>query len=511
MTSLVDRLRTITRCPTSPPETILGIETCCPAEDSFKDIRRFVRDEHKQYANNTRALVEVPSPPFLQHIDPSDTELLDGSWIVERKIEYHTEISPSRNVSQWWRLPKRLELAQWFIDSTEITARVVQEGLLAHTATSQQQKMVLSLPDPEDLFTTVLYRRPFLRFNDVRHESVSRQICQRGDVSDKGQYLTGATGRFGGLWEAYAFVESRFWRRVFSQLSGGSRRVEEGQRLIATLKKRLKGDRVEVAFEHQWRSLASVVNLEAHRIRFPRRYARFDSLYAQWMEDLAAFLSESPSLHERIEEMVSRAAQELEESLTHLCSKGVFTQGVEFRCDACGTRSRFSVESLMPKLQCSLCGRSTQLPVRFDWHFFFDSSLAESIREHGTLPQIWALGALFEQARDCFIYLPPQELLLTDSNNPVEVDLICLIDGKLVIGEVKPSASDFHQTDQESLCILAEALDPDTVILSCMERKSSALETIVSRMRERLKGLRCEVVALTPAGRFFEGDCYLPS
>jgi len=85
-------------------------------------------------------------------------------------------------------------------------------------------------------------------------------------------------------------------------------------------------------------------------------------------------------------------------------------------------------------------------------------------------------------------------------------DLFCIRDGKLIIGEVKPSSSDFHPEDQESLCKLARALDPDVLILSCMEKRSEALEAIVVSMKDRLQDVRCEVMALAPQGRFFDGD-----
>jgi hypothetical protein len=114
------------------------------------------------------------------------------------------------------------------------------------------------------------------------------------------------------------------------------------------------------------------------------------------LQDLAAFLSDNPNLHYQIEQILSKSSEELEDSLEFLCSLGVFTQGLEFRCKACGHRSVFSVDMLTSKPACPLCGCRTQLPVQFNWHFFFDSFLSESIREHGTLPQIAALGSLLE-------------------------------------------------------------------------------------------------------------------
>ena len=237
-------------------------------------------------------------------------------------------------------------------------------------------------------------------------------------------------------------------------------------------------NRLEFESEGQWRALASIVWSEARAVRFPRRFAKVDSWHARWFDDLAAFLSGSPDFYPSIEEIASRASTESEGSLKALCSSGVFTQGFEIRCGACGQRTIYSVETLTSKPACSVCRRQTQLPVRFDWNFYFDVFLAESIREHGILPQIWALGALQEQARDCFMYVPPQGLLLSENGREAEIDLLCIVDGKLVVGEVKPRARDFTPGDRESLCELARALDPDIVTLACMEEESVALKVV---------------------------------
>jgi hypothetical protein len=366
--------------------------------------------------------------------------------------------------------------------------------------------MLLNLPDDDEVFFTILYRGPFFGHGDSRHDASPHPLSSPAGISDKGRYLIGATGRFGGLWEAYNFIESRFWRGVFSSLAGLSK---PDQVLIKTLEKRLGKSGVLLSSKKEWSVLASIVVSTSRQMRLSRRYARFDPLYELWLDDLASFLSNTPHLHSQLEEIFSRAFVELQESLGFLCAQGVFIQGREIRCEACGNRTTFSVDTLSSKPTCSLCGKRSELPVRFDWHFFFDSFLAESIREHGLLPQIWALGYLLEQSRDCFFYLPPQKIKLAGELRPRELDLLCILDGKLVIGEVKQTWGDFRTGDEDSLCKLAVAIKPEIVVLACVDNRTAPNE-LIGRVSETLKQVGCEVLPIAPRGRFFDGDHYLP-
>jgi len=269
----------------------------------------YFREELRQFIATTRPYVEVPAPSHIEHIqrgELGDRALLDGSWVVEHKIERN---QPN---SEWFRLPKKLELAQSFIsEATDTASRVVEGGLLAHTATNGHRKIMLKLQEDDEIFSTVLHGIPHFRGVDRRENRRTKPVCLSSLVSDKGQYLAGAIGRFGGLSEAYQFVESRFWRSIFMYLAGHAQREEEESRLIARLKKRMR-NQLEGESESQWRVLASIVRSEARAVRFPRRFAKVDSLYERWLDDLAAFLSGSPEFYSCLEEIVSRASTELE-------------------------------------------------------------------------------------------------------------------------------------------------------------------------------------------------------
>ena len=214
---LADCLRLKLMCRVLPPQAISGLETCCPQLEKLKSSSSYFSEEHTQFVASTRPYIEVAAPShlgYLQHGVLGDHALLAGSWIVEQKIERN---QPN---SEWFRLPKKLELAQSFIsDPPDTKSRIVEGGLLAHTATNGHRKIILKLQENDEIFTTILHGMPHISIVDRRANMRKKPVCLRSLASDKGQYLIGAIGRFGGLAEAFQFVESRFWRSVFMYLA----------------------------------------------------------------------------------------------------------------------------------------------------------------------------------------------------------------------------------------------------------------------------------------------------
>jgi hypothetical protein len=66
---------------------------------------------------------------------------------------------------------------------------------------------------------------------------------------------------------------------------------------------------------------------------------------------------------------------------------------------------------------------------------------------------ISALARAREQARNSFIYSPGLELYQNyeDQNPAAEIDAICLVDGKIWVGEVKTNAAEFKPKEIEKL------------------------------------------------------------
>ena len=67
-----------------------------------------------------------------------------------------------------------------------------------------------------------------------------------------------------------------------------------------------------------------------------------------------------------------------------------------------------------------------------------------------------------------------------------ELDLICIMDGRFVIGEVKARAELIAKSDITDLAAVAQELGADLAVLAAVKGKPSAMETKVAELRALL-------------------------
>jgi hypothetical protein len=80
---------------------------------------------------------------------------------------------------------------------------------------------------------------------------------------------------------------------------------------------------------------------------------------------------------------------------------------------------------------------------------------------------VTALAELDSHARTSFTSAPGLALFTQGASRPsAEVDIVCIMDGKFIIGEVKTSASEFAQSNLEALAENARILRPHNVMIA---------------------------------------------
>ena len=105
--------------------------------------------------------------------------------------------------------------------------------------------------------------------------------------------------------------------------------------------------------------------------------------------------------------------------------------------------------------------------------FRMNEFFATCLREHDTVTVAWALGALRQQARHSFMYGPQTALYRDYPENQgdrvdLELDLICIMDGKFAIGEVKASSELIAKSDIEDLADSAKEVGADVAVLAAV-------------------------------------------
>lgn len=142
-------------------------------------------------------------------------------------------------------------------------------------------------------------------------------------------------------------------------------------------------------------------------------------------------------------------------------------------------------------MQCEVCQEDHQLPIDVALDFRLNEFFATCLREHDTITVAWALSALRRKSKSCFIFAPQTVLYRDYPENQGdkldrELDVVCIVDGKFVIGEVKASVVSITKSDIEDLASAAQELGADVAILMAMTGDSGVMDKKVQQLRALL-------------------------
>ncbi|MCY1076002.1 hypothetical protein [Archangium lansingense] len=469
-------------------------------------------------SNTTTPPVLVPT--MLDGI--SARQATEGSWAIDVRLQRHNNLTRFSNVRHEWKLPRRLRLQGAFLKPYTSSSfslyqfpRVTADGSLTFYTRLNELPPSITLPDDQTaLIHSILRGRDWPPFTKGTSKRPSRPY-EHIEPSDKGRYLLGTLGLFGGLQKTGQVLLHRFWKESFDVL-GAAVGADRKQEILNVLRKKLKSQRLETPDE--WERLASVVATEARRVRMPLRTIGFDQLKERFEPYLAAgrrIIEGHTEGHTTriLEDWLASDSESLSGSVRMLCVQNVLYQGYEWRCYKCFNTNWSDVRSLQPLLTCEVCQTETSLAVDKPWDFRLNDFLREALKEHGVLALVWCLLQLEETARESFYFLEPTSLFVAypqDRRTPPtnEADLICVIDGKVCLCEVKSSSRSIALA---SFIQVAKRMRPDVAILAVMEPTSRALSDKLDELKRALEpdGIRAEL--LTFSEHHLDGTSYLPN
>jgi hypothetical protein len=361
----------------------------------------------------------------------------------------------------------------------------------------------------------LLHARTTYSYPDIRHQKNYDLPYQYSQPSDKGRYLQGVLGMFGSLDRAYEVLTNGFWRRQFIKL--GSPSEDQYPLILLTLKKKFRPQAGKFTFERneQWESLARTMVRQAVKVRQPRYTVKLQSLIDDWLNDLERAIESDANLKKQKDSILAEGPQELTKSLDALCREGVFHQGYSWACRHCAYRNWTALDALRMTLECQVCHQEHNAPINLKFDFRLNEFLATCIREHDTLSVIWALGKLQRQEMaSSFIFAPQMELFRKwpdDKNSKPdrEIDILCVIGGKVVVGEVKASLAEIDRNELDNLITVAGEIHPDIVVIGAMEGEKQNLDSKLKEVREKV-GPGIEVKGLLGDKGGSDGMLYLP-
>lgn len=455
----------------------------------------------------------VPQPLQLKHAPFAHPVCSTGQWIAQYSVDRTADNNRFANLRDAWVLPKRNQLTRLFLGGVE--ARITSGGSLAVLVDNTVDRIEINEPDDPDLFHSLLHKRAEYSYPDIRHQLSSEASYQYSQPSDKGRYLQGVLGMFGSLDRAYEVLTHGFWRRKFIEL--GSPSENQYPQIIRTLKNRFppQGGNFTFEREEQWEKLARLVVRQAVNVRQPKYTVKLQTLINEWLIDLGRAIESDANLQKRKDRILAEGPRELTRSLDGLCREGVFHQGYSWNCRHCAYRNWTALDALRMTLECQVCHQEHNTPIDLKFAFRLNEFLATCIREHDTLSVIWALGELQRQEMNSsFIFTPQMELFRKWPDNQTmkadrEIDILCVINGKVVVGEVKASLSEIDRIELDNLIAVASDIRPDIVVIGAIEGEKQNLDSKLEEVRKKV-GPGIEVKGLLGGKDWNDVEPYLP-
>jgi hypothetical protein len=246
----------------------------------------------------------------------------------------------------------------------------------------------------------------------------------RIQYSDKGNYFLDTLDRFGGLDDTGKFIKARRTRQILDKFM--STKNDKNGNVIF-----LRNDQ--------------------------RAYLNFEAIRACVGEKLQAA-----------------------ELIDLLIGRHVLERGYIMHCERCRLSSWYNLDGLTTDFVCNRCSFRQQFtlshwkhPVEPHWYY----RLAETVYQfylHNSHLTAQVLYKLKDQAKSSFEYVPEIELLnFPDPGKKRELDIACIIDGKIVLGEGKTEA--LRPRDVGKFELLTERLGkrPDEIVFATNLRSVS--------------------------------------
>ena len=470
----VERLRNITMSYVDF-SVIESIEDCIPP-----DTKHIYRSYHigspspatiETAIRDATTIVTATEPMQLGYCAGMHPIFSSGSWFVDLTIDRLNDNSRFDNVREKWKLPKHPQLVRQFCEGANI--RLSRHGEITVLVDINKSVIEVKQPKDENIFYGIINDSPHYPYPDMRTNSVNVVAYKYSALSDKGRYLQGMLGMFGSLSGFEEVFNKHFWRSQFESMAAPAQ--EQQAEVIRDLKLRMKATdgTLQINDDAGWQKLAERVIQKSSRLRVPRQKTRYSNLFKAWQAELNAAIEANENFKGRRDEILAEAADDLKHSLSFLLDRGIFYRGHEWVCRHCSHRNWVSVDLLKDIMPCEVCRKNHQLPIDVALDFRLNEFFATCLREHDTVSVAWALSALRQESGSCFIFAPQTALYRNypeDQGRRVdrELDVVCIVDGKFVIGEVKAGVGLIAKNDIADLASAAKELGADVAILMAL-------------------------------------------
>lgn len=491
-------------------QRLTSIDEVIPRPETLRAAR-----ESRRYSDSSPRRQEwesfVWTPPVARppHVRPEHLEFAPpshafsaGNFAVDYDFEVHDPTTETRRLrSSHWALPRRWRLAHAFsVARRESGHRIApyprrsRHGHLALVVSDNSIVNSIAVPSADDAVTHALTQDHSRQYLD--NLSYPEAKVAWTESSNESRYLTGLLRLCGGLYGATSILLHPFLQNLFAKLGGSTKIAVET--VEPTLNRLRKAARSKSTFDTQNAqdigALAELVVSAARSLKSHASHVSHEFLVASWAkyrEDYWAREHKPEAVGADADTFERLEAESLDRCLTELRKRKILFQGHRWLCPECHQQNWFDMSQLAPELACSICGKIADAPVSIRWLFRPNPFFIDALRDHSMLSLVWALDRLSEDARASFMFIGPRWYGYAHSTGSpherppdAESDLIALVDGQILLCEVKASWRQCKSSDLPNLVALAKRLRPDCVVLAVMDEPTNATESLEAAKRE---------------------------
>ncbi len=424
------------------------------------------------------------------------------SWCADIYIQGNSKKFPSIiGKEYWWQLPQRNNLI-YELSILNKPARINSQktfSVLMNRRSSispEENVLVIKLPEERSVFDALICGESYAYIGTGERERfLSSPFCST-QRSDKGMYLSGILSLFPCLSSAHRLFEERYWRLMFEKMSNqevskdNKRKKDIFNKLAKNIKRGRDFNNSKEDEDIEWLTEV-VLNLAKNHTKQEMEitYQDFKKIaeneHNKYLQD------------ERSNEIIFDE-KDLKDSLSDLINWNVLLLGIKPKCPRCGYRFWYHINEAQQGIICKGCNYEFTISAEEKWYYKLNSLVWAGFSLHGTIPVLLVLGQLLFDSRSSFMYVPCLDLYQKDETGKEsrygEIDVMCIKDGKFVIGEVKQSIDLFKTSDFDKAAEIGRLLKPDIILFSSLDKKPNkfVLDNI-AELRNKLKPFEIDV------------------
>lgn len=472
-----------------------------PLERSYgRSFIDFSNPSEREEYRGERFLLKPPMPKFgMRQIGHFTLSSVGNKFIVELEMEINPESEAYTNKSFPWKLPPKQHLSSAFFGHRP--GRIVHRGVMAAVVGFGERNIEIRIPSPNTIFYLILCESDrFWLTDDIRKgKFLKAQTSFR--PSDKGRYLEGVLGLVPSFYHAKTYLLTRFWTRIIEKMAGTSE-VENNSKYDAVYRKINKYKKMLISTNPtgsddgvKW--LTNKVFQLAQSLKSPDFTFTFKFIADELIKDRELIIA-NPAIQHNVTSSQSELISNLHGHFQELIELEIFFQGIKPQCPNCLSSFWYYLNEINQTLICKGCRVEFQLGHGSEWHFRLNELVMNCYTRQGILALLWTLSDLEGPFTDSFIYLPSQEFFKDrNSSSPTfEVDLLCIRNGRLILGEVKSNTKEFSNIELEKAKVIILQFEPDVFMLSGLKGDEANLIEAKSRLEALISGLKTKIEIL---------------